>query len=133
MYLALLDEKEKGLFLGLAYALASADGDYSDEEKAVINGYCQEMQTQFELEMIKSTDYIVSEIKAKSNEKVKKIFIFELIGLAMADGDYSDNERALIRKMEKEFNTEKEFAKRCEDVLNEYITFQERINRLILE
>ena len=133
MYLALLDEKEKELFLGLAYDLASADGDYSDEEKAVINGYCQEMQIPFESKMIKPVDDIIAEINSRSDERVKKIFILELIGLAMSDDIYGDNEKALIRKMEKEFNADKDFAEKCENILNEYIAFQGRINQLILE
>lgn len=43
MYLAVLSKEAKELFLGLAFDLASADGNYSDEEKVIINGYCQEM------------------------------------------------------------------------------------------
>ena len=42
MYLTLLNEKEKEIFLGVAFQLAAVDGYYSDEEKEMINGYCQE-------------------------------------------------------------------------------------------
>lgn len=37
MYLNLLKENEKELFICLAYDLASADGNYSDEEGVISN------------------------------------------------------------------------------------------------
>ena len=133
MYLALLNKREKELFLGLAYDLASADGDYSTEEQAVMNEYCQEMQFEFQINtMVKKAETIIDEIKKSSSDKVKKIFIFELIGLAMADGHFDAKERKLINKMEEEFDVESGLAKRCEEILTEYIAFQGRINQLIL-
>ena len=74
MYLSILNQKEKELFLELAYNLASADGDYSSKENALINGYCQEMQIEFEVKMMtRSLDYIISTIKKESSIIVKKI------------------------------------------------------------
>lgn len=134
MYLALLNEREKSVFLGMAYNLASIDGDYSDAEKIMINGYCQELQCQFdENNMIKPMESLTQYIKVNSSEKVKKIFIFELVGLAMADGNYDSDERMLINQMLKEYNLNPSFADKCENILNEYIGFQKRINDLVLE
>ena len=39
MYLALLNEEKKKLFLDLSYCIASADGVYSDDEKLMISSY----------------------------------------------------------------------------------------------
>ena len=97
MYLALLNESEKTIFLGMAYNMATVDGDYSDSEKAMINGYCQELQCQFdEKTMVKPMESLIQTIKIDSSERAKKIIIFELIGLAMADGKYDSDERKLI-------------------------------------
>ena len=134
MYLALLSEKEKEMFLGVAFNLAAVDGDYSDEEKAIINGYCQEMQCIFdEKTMVKPTDVLIKDIKSNSDNRIKKIFIFELIGVAMTDGNYDENERALINKLEVEFDIGLGFAKNCEIVLKEYVVLQTKLNQLILE
>ncbi len=132
MYLALLNEKEKELFLGLAYNLAYIDGNYSDKEQKLINEYCQEMQIQFAAEtMVKSVDDIISAINQMSNDKIKKIFLLELIGLAMIDGNYDDSEKKIVYKMGKEFDLEVDFISGCENVISEYISFQERMNQLI--
>lgn len=134
MYLALLSEKEKEMFLGVAFHLVTADGNYSDEEKAVINGYCQEMQCIFdEKTMVKPIDLLIRDVKENSNNRIKKIFVFELIGLAMADGNYDEDERALINKLEVEFDIALGFSKNCEAVLKEYIAFQTKLNQFIFE
>lgn len=132
MYLALLNEKEKELFLGLAYNLAYIDGNYSDKEQKLINEYCQEMQIQFDAEkMVKPVVDIISAINEMSNDRIKKIFLLELIGLAMIDGNYDDSEKKIVYKVGKEFDLEMDFVSRCENVLSEYISFQERMNQLI--
>lgn len=133
MYLSLLKENEKELFIGLAYDLASTDGDYSNEEKVIINGYCQEMKIIFdEKNMIKAVEDIVDEITKKSDDQIKKIIIFELIGLAMVDGNYDENERVLIKQIEEKFMVGNGFADKCEGVISEYIAFQSKINQLVL-
>lgn len=134
MYLAILSKEEKELFLGLAFALATADGDYSKEEKETIAAYCQEMQMEFDQEkMEKPIDEILGKIKLESNKKTKKIVIFEAIGLAMTDGNYDKSERDLVTHMEKEFGIESDFSRECELALNEYLSFQSRLNQLVLE
>lgn len=133
MYLALLSKEEKEIFLGIAFHLAVADGDYSDEEKEVMNGYCQETQCVFdEKTMVKPIDTLIKAIKLNSDNRVKKIFIFELIGLVMADSNYSEDERTLINNLEMEFDIGPGFAENCETVLSEYIAFQTKLNQLIL-
>lgn len=134
MYLALLNEKEKEKFLGMAFNLATADGNYSEVEKAAINGYCQEMQCNFDEEMlVKPMDVLIQDIKLNSDNRIQKILIFELIGLAMVDGSYDEDERSLINKIMVEFNIGVEFAKNCENLLKEYIAFQTKLNQLVLE
>jgi len=133
MYLTLLNEKEKEAFLGLAYNLAAADGNYSDEEKDVISGYCEEMQYKFdEKSMVKSTDTLLNMVNANSSEKTKKIIIFELVGLAMADNNYDEDERALISLMEKKFSIDIGYANKCEEELNKYIEFQQKLNQIVI-
>ncbi|MDY6232139.1 hypothetical protein [Peptostreptococcus porci] len=133
MYLALLTEREKIVFLGMAYNIATIDGDYSDAEKAMINGYCHELQCQFdENTMIKPMESLIQAIKVNSSEKTKKIFVFELIGLSLADVNYGSDERKLISQMLTEYNIDSDFANKCESMVSEYIGFQGRINKLIL-
>ena len=103
MYLSILNNREKQLFLGLAYGLAAFDGEYSEQEQAMIHGYCEEVQMEFQEEtMVKPLDDIIEIFKENSSERIKKIVIFEAIGLAMSDNNYQDSERNVILKMEEE-------------------------------
>lgn len=133
MYLALLKEEQKELFLSLAFNLASANGDFCDEEKAVIAGYCQEMQIVFDQErMVKPVEELISKINLSCDNREKKIIVFESIGLAMVDNKYDDSERKIVKLMTDMFELGDGFAEECESVLSEYITFQKRINELVI-
>lgn len=133
MYLAVLSAEEKELFLGLAYKLSVADGEYSEEEKAIMQSYCHEMQCEFDVNrMVKSIDQLINRLNEIADLRVKKIVIFEAIGLTMADGIYGESERTIISNIETFFGVEKGFAGKCENILNEYISFQTKINQLIL-
>lgn len=134
MYLAQLTESQKHLFLGLAYHIASADGDYSDDEKLMMESYCAEMNIAFDPNNLSTQpDEIIAKIKAECGERARKIMIFELIGLAMVDHNYDDAERVIINTAMDKLGIDKSFGVQCEKLLNEYIEFQNKINALVLE
>ena len=128
MYLIMLDEKEKEAFLGIAYALTSADGSFSDEEKSMISAYCDEMAIRDVDSPIRSMDESVEIIRTSSSMQVKKIVIFEIVGLALVDGNYDESERELIVKIEKDFDISAGFSDDCEKLIREYLDLQSNIN-----
>lgn len=133
MYLGLLKEEHKGLFLGLAFNLALADGNYSDEEQAIIASYCEEMKIVFDKEkMVRPINEIISKINLACDMQEKKIIVFEAMGLAMCDYNYDEREREFIQLMADTFELGSEFLKKCECILNEYMSFQGEINKLIV-
>ena len=134
MFLAMLNDKEKEIFLGLAYNLVVADGIYSIEEKTVMKEYCKEMQCTFDdSRKVSSVDELLQELQSLNIDITKKkIYVFELIGLAMADGYYHENERTIIDQLRKKMSVGEEFAKQCEDEISKYFDFQSKINMLVL-
>lgn len=134
MYLSMLSTEQKKLFLDLAYGLASIDGDYSLSEKKMIAAYCDEMKIEFdEGAERKPIDEIIDLMSSLYNIHEKKIVVFELIGLAMSDNNYDESERALINNMLDKFKLKHSFADECENIINEYIVFQNKINKIVLE
>lgn len=134
MYLALLNDEQKKLFLDLAVVLASADGGYSEEEKSVIAGYCQEIQIDLIEECPrKSIEEIINQLNTMCTEREKKIVIFESVGLAISDGIYHVTEREMIKNMIEKLNLKKEFGNECENMIKKYMEFQNKINKLIIE
>ena len=100
MYLSLLDFEKKQLFLELETYMAKIDGEFTDDEKTVIDIHCNEMK-------IDNNDYIckldldtaIDEIKTKFSVKEKKIIFLELEFIVLADGVYTDSEKELISKL----------------------------------
>lgn len=134
MYLANLQDDHKNLFLLMAQKLAFSDGCFSEEEKVMIDMYCYEMgieQTETVSDMPVAD--IVEEINRQCSFTEKRIFVFELIGLAVADQNYDDEERKLINLMMEKFGIDPAYEKECEDIIQKYLEFQQQINELVLQ
>lgn len=133
MYLATLKEQEKELFLSFAYALSSSDNDFGTEEHAMIDSYCEEMQFFATGEISSMTiEETVEKIKNISDEKAKKVIIFELVGLALSDSNFDEKEHAIIDEASVSFGLDKDYAEKCKKVIEEYLLFQQKINELVL-
>lgn len=50
----------------------------------------------------------------------------------MVDNNYDDNERKIIKRMAEMFKLEADFIESCELLLTEYISFQGKINQLVI-
>lgn len=134
MYLALLNEKQKKLFFSLAYDLAASDGDFSEDEKMAIKSYESEMELELKMDEIDTDlDRIISEMNTVCELREKKIIVFELIGLAMADYHYDDGEKDIIYKALNILGLEKDFGVFCERKLTEYFNLQDELNMAILQ
>lgn len=64
--------------------------------------------------------------------RTKKIIIFEIVGLAMSDGKYDVEEKEYISKLAEKFMIDNDYIDKCENVIDEYMSFQNRINMLVI-
>ena len=100
MYLSLLDFEKKQLFLELETYMAKIDGEFTDDEKTVIDIHCNEMKIDNNDYICKlDLDTVIDEIKTKFSAKEKKIVFLELAVTVLADGVYTDSEKELISKL----------------------------------
>lgn len=135
MYLSTLNGKQKELFLELALHVVSADGNYSDPEKAMMEVYCQEMQIPSISDRNRPAQplsEIVPELMKECGEKEKKIILFEIIGLAVVDGKYDRDEHTLIGSVKGALGLSNDFADACEVLLTRYLDLQADINTLVI-
>lgn len=133
MYLSILKEEGKKAFLDFVYYVAASDGNIGDEERNIINAYCIEMMVEpiFDKPEL-SCEQVVDNIVNIATVSEKKIIIFEILGLAMADNRYEGCEKEMIHSAAKKFGLSDEFVVQCEQAINEYISFQSKLNNLIL-
>lgn len=133
MYLGLLSKNEKELFLGLAHYVSISDDIIGAEEKEMLKAYCIEMNLPLDYEKpSKPINRIIEEISSVCSDKSKKIIVFELIGLAYSDKNYDETEKQLIINIVESFSLDKNYLQKCEEIVKEYITFQTKINNMVL-
>lgn len=133
MFLSLLNDKQKKMFLSLAYDLAAIDGDFGQDEKTAIESYSREMDMDMKREDAdEDINHVIEQLNENCGLREKKIVVFEMIGLAMTDCNYDKGEREVVRNAIDVFGLDAEFANYCEQKLSEYLNLQEELNTKIL-
>lgn len=129
MFLNLLNEKEKGIFMQLAVAVIHADGKLEESEKIFLDDYAHEMNiSDFDVyKKPESVEHLVGEITTNSSNTVKRIFLLELGALARTDGDFAQSERELIQLIAEKLNISDVLLQDCENLLKEYESISERL------
>ena len=86
MFLTELNTEEASAFLSLVTQFAKVDETFAKEEKRLIYDYLDELS--LKEEDIKNLSYeeIINVLK-KSKNRIKSIVYFELVGLALVDGE----------------------------------------------
>ncbi|MEE0863230.1 MAG: hypothetical protein U0L79_09635 [Lachnospiraceae bacterium] len=132
MYLSILEREKKKLFYQLAVAIASVDCVCSDEEKIMLNSYCKEMDLKYPEIDIKPIDEILQKLNEITNIQEKKIIIFEVVGLVLADKICNAKEEEVLRCIEKVFDMDINYTNKCKELIVEYLRLQEKINTEVL-
>ena len=134
MFVKLLKPEEKALFLEFAYSLAHEDGRFAESEKEMMEAYCNEMGVSFDLSHApQETHVLVKKMAETMTPEEKKIAFFELVGLAMADGDYGEEERAAMKALEEVFGMTETYGQTCETLLKEYFALQQKMTAAVLD
>lgn len=91
MFLNELSKNEGIAFMQLVKSLANSDNTFAKEEKNLYNDYLEELNIK-ETEISDINLNSVYETLKNSSERIKNIIYFELIGLALIDGEYDEKE-----------------------------------------
>ena len=100
MFLNELSKSEGIAFMQLVKDLANSDNTFAKEEKNLYNDYLEELNIK-ESEISDINLNSVYETLKNSSERSKNIIYFELIGLALIDGEYDEKEVDLLEEIGK--------------------------------
>ena len=100
MFLNELSKSEGIAFMQLVKGLANSDDTFAKEEKNLYNEYLEELNI-IESEIPNTNLNSVYEILKNSSERSKNIIYFELIGLALIDGEYDEKEVDFLEEIGK--------------------------------
>lgn len=134
MFLNLLNDEEKRIFLKLAVAVIKADGRLEESEKQYIADYSREMGiTEYSLDEKIEVTALAEKIGKDSTDIVKRIFLLELTACANADGDFADTEKSLINSLVKAFKLSDSSLQECLDLLAEYTKISAKLMSFVQE
>lgn len=124
MFLQVMNIEEKEKFLELVYKVANIDGEYAEEEQEIINSYKNELGLS-EVSETSDINGLVQYFSVKADE-MKKIVLFEIIGLIDADDKIEKEEADVLEKMSASFGLDKSVidkikavAKKLQEVYDE--------------
>ena len=120
MYLARLSVEKRYLFRDLEIIMSKIDGDFSPNEKLIIDTHCVEMHidnNNYESEL--SEDELLKKIEDGLNENEQRIFFFELAATVLADDVYHESEKKLINKLSNVLKIDNDKVDDAFDIIND--------------
>ena len=131
MYLRRLSQPAKEVFIDIAKYLCNADGIVDKREEKLLAAYGEELQTISLDAPQKSLEALATNLNAATDRIQKRIVVFELMGLALVDGTYADEEKAFFKLLGEKLDLRPTFTERCEASIREYMAVQKEIDEVI--
>lgn len=115
MFLQNVPQKYKKLFMDLAYTMMGIDGKYEDEEKLALRSCQEELGlTQYQGSTIDLDDVNLLLVQDRT---LRAEMYFELLGIALSDSEYSDEELGAMKKIQKAWEIPTEFDKTAQEII----------------
>lgn len=114
MFLQVMNTEEKEKFLEFAYKVANIDGDFAEEEQEIINSYKNEVGL---YQILDTSDIggLIAFFSTKA-DVLKKIVLFETIGLINADDRIEKGEESVLKKMTELFDLDMEVVNKLNSI-----------------
>lgn len=115
MFLQNVPQKYKKLFMDLAYTMMGIDGKYEDEEKLALRSCQEELGlTRYQGSTIDLDD---ANLLLVQDRTLRAEMYFELLGIALSDSEYSDEELGAMKKIQKAWEIPTEFDKTAQEII----------------
>ena len=101
MFLKELNKEESVCFLNLVSIFAKVDNEFAKEEKILVDEYKEELGISDKEINVIEYDKII-EILKNSSDRARIIVYFELVGLALVDGNYESQEVDFLEQVANE-------------------------------
>ena len=115
MFLHDVPQKYKKLFMDLAYTMMGIDNKYEDEERMALRSCQEELGlTQNQGNAIDLND---ANLLLVQDRTLRAEMYFELLGIALSDSEYSDEEIAAMKKIQKAWEIPVEFDEAAQEII----------------
>ncbi len=127
MFLEMLKDEQKDLFLQLAVQAAKANGKFDETEKEMLIKFANEMNIEPKSESDKSIDELTEELAKITGKKERKIILFEAIGILNSDGEFDEKEAEYLANIAKKFEISKEDLEYMMSLVSYYVELFDEI------
>ncbi len=130
MYLKGLMQGEKYAFYHVVRHMAAADGEFSDVEKELINGFLNEMDiVEDQIPNISFEDAI--DMFTFSTFTVRKKVYFELVGVALCDEILHEDEKEFLDEVAEKLTIKEDVKKAIFDTVNDLFVIYKRMQVIV--
>lgn len=133
MYLNTLNEGQKNIFLDLCILAAKANNVVAEDEIAIINEYCNEMQIAARYEEERIFDLCIEDLKKDCNKRTIKIIVLELTALILSDNICDEDEEKYIQEFISRVGITKSEYEKTTKLLNKLSSIYSEINEFVAE
>ena len=121
MFLEILKDEQKDLFLQLAVIAAKENGYVDEAEDALLTKFANEMNIAPKTEATLSLDEVIDKLASSCDKREKKIVLFEAAGIMNSDGEYSDAEFDFLKKIAAKFEISEEELGTLMGLVSDYV------------
>ncbi len=121
MFLEILKDDQKDLFLQLAVIAARENGYVDEAESEMLLKFANEMKIPPRAEAILSLDEIVDGLAKSCDKREKKVVLFEAAGIMNSDGEYNDAEYEFLKKIAAKFEISEEELETMMGLVSDYV------------
>lgn len=134
MFLNLLQETNKELFLKVCVHASLANESFVEEEKEMIYAYCREMNIMEHIPH-ETEDFgqIVKSLATQTDDIEKKIIVLEILGLIKADGIYDEKEKCFMRTLVEEMKMQTDVLSKFNSLLEIYLVVCKELRAAVYE
>ncbi|MEW9124499.1 MAG: hypothetical protein AB2421_17435 [Thermotaleaceae bacterium] len=133
MFLHMLNRKEKEGFLDLAFSVSAYDGEFTVEEKGMIEQYRKETGLDSSEHRINEKAEIENILKVfdDSEKTVKNAIFIEILGLVLCDQNFAEKEKVIIGKVMEKLQIPEKQLEPTMQWINDLNKVYQRANELI--
>lgn len=133
MFLQMLNNRERELFLDACYYASRSDEVILESEEELVKAYCREMDIGIPevLEPDCSLDTVTKEF-SKSDKQIKNAVLCELLGVLFVDGQFLDVERDFFYSFAKDIGVSEDDAITIEKALKDYYENVRILQKIVL-
>lgn len=127
MFLEMLSDFQRELFLHLAICAAKANNIVDEAEKEMILRFAKEMDIEPITNTDKNADEVIRELKESCGDLERKIILFEIIGIILSDQNCDELEKRFLNNLAAKFEITEETVNNMISLVREYTGLYNRI------